>query len=307
MKENIIALALGCLFLLAFYSCLQDEILLKSTFNTNDSLDENASTYTFDTWLRASYLDIYNLDFRYKLEDVGADMNYNLVPVSTAKAEEMAKLIKFLWFDAYAAVAGPDFLKQNGPRIIHLIGSPAYNPVSGTVVLGTAEGGIKVTIYRCNELDVTNIDMLNEYYFKTMHHEFAHILHQKRNYPTEFGMFSIGKYNPLGWQNKTDSEAASMGFVSPYASGQVREDFVEIIANYLVKSDTDWNNILTMASKNGLNAKGIELPDDDIDGRTLILRKLEMASNWLKNSWNIDLEKLRSEIMEREKTIYANI
>jgi hypothetical protein len=58
-----------------------------------------------------------------------------------------------------------------------------------------------------------------------------------------------------------------------------------------------------MASKNGLNAKGIELPDDDIDGRTLILRKLEMASKWLKNSWNIDIVKLRSEIMEREKNI----
>lgn len=85
----------------------------------------------------------------------------------------MARLVKYLWFDVYGTVVGEEFLKENGPRIIHLIGSPAYNPISGTIVLGTAEGDIKVTLYSCNDLDPTNIDMMNEYYFKTMHHEFA--------------------------------------------------------------------------------------------------------------------------------------
>jgi len=212
----------------------------------------------------------------------------------------MARLVKYLWFDVYSTVVGPEFLKENGPRIIHLIGSPAYNPMSGTMLLGTAEGGLKVTLFRCNELDSTDVDKMNEYYFKTMHHEFAHILHQKRNYPVEFGLISQGKYNPLGWQYRTTSEAASMGFVSPYAGSQNREDFVEIIANYLVKTDAQWNEILTMAANPGLDYYGEELPDDGIDGKVLILQKLEIVKKWLRDSWNIDIDELRGEIMRRQ-------
>jgi substrate import-associated zinc metallohydrolase lipoprotein len=204
-----------CLFALSLYSCSPNEELGASIFDTTDTLNINSASYSFDSLLREDYLKPYNLDFRYRLQDVGSDMDYNLVPVSFAKAQQMAKLVKYLWFDVYGTVAGKDFLKENGPRIIHLIGSPAYNPISGTILLGTAEGGIKVTLYRCNELDPTNVDMLNEFYFKTMHHEFAHILHQKRNYPVDFNQLSKGRYNPIGWQYYTASQAASMGFVSP--------------------------------------------------------------------------------------------
>jgi len=292
-----------CLFVTSLYSCTSNEELGASIFDTTDTLNVNSASYQFDAWLRDAYLKPYNLDFRYRLQDVGSDMDYNLVPVSFAKAQQMAKLVKYLWFDVYGTVVGPDFLKENGPRIIHLIGSPAYNPISGTILLGTAEGGIKVTLYRCNELDPTNVDMLNEYYFKTMHHEFAHILHQKRNYPVDFKQLSKGRYNPIGWQYYTDSQAASMGFVSPYAGSQIQEDFVEIIANYLVKSDADWAHILDMASKPGLDADENVLDDDGIDGKAIILKKLDMATKWLKNSWNIDIVALRKEILNREAHI----
>lgn len=285
------------------YSCSNDEEFEASIFDTTDTLDTHSASYQFDLWLRESYLKPYNVDFRYKMQDVGSDMDYNLVPASFEKSQQMAKLVKYLWFDAYSKVVGADFLKYNGPRIIHLIGSPAYNPISGTILLGTAEGGIKVTLYRCNDIDPTDVDLLNEFYFKTMHHEFAHILHQKRSYPEDFNLLSKGKYNPIGWQNYTDSQAASMGFVSPYAGSQVQEDFVEIIANYLVKSDADWNKILDMASKPGKDWQGNDLTDDGVNGRELILEKFEKAKNWLQNSWNINIVKLRAEIMERESHI----
>jgi substrate import-associated zinc metallohydrolase lipoprotein len=234
------------LFSLSLSSCRKEDAFSASIFDTTDTLNVNSATYQFDLWLRESYLIPYNLDFRYKMQDVGSDMEYNLVPASFAKSQQIAKLVKYLWFDAYGAVAGPEFLKENGPKIIHLIGSPAYNPISGTILLGTAEGGLKVTLYRCNDIDPTNVSQLNELYFKTLHHEFAHILHQKRNYPVEFKQISKGLYNPIGWQNLSPSQAASLGFVSPYASSQIQEDFVEVIANYLVKSDAEWNSILLM-------------------------------------------------------------
>lgn len=286
-----------------FVSCSQEEGFGPSIFDMEDQLVEGSASYEFDAWLRQAYLVPYNLDFRYRMEDVGSDMDYNLVPTSFEKAQQMAKLVKYLWFDVYGTVVSPEFLKENGPRIIHLIGSPAYNPISGTMLLGTAEGGLKVTLFRCNELDPTDVDLLNEYYFKTMHHEFAHILHQKRNYPVEFGLISQGKYNPLGWQYKTDSEAATLGFVSPYAGSQNREDFVEIIANYLVKSDMQWSDILELASQPGIDMYGDTIPDDGINGRAIILQKLEMAKKWLKDSWEIDIDSLRAEIIRRQLNI----
>lgn len=296
-------LIISILSLLLLLSCSQEEEFGPSIFDTEDQLVEGSASYEFDSWLRQAYLIPYNLDFRYRMEDVGSDMDYNLVPTSFEKAQQMAKLVKYLWFDVYGTVVSPEFLKENGPRIIHLIGSPAYNPISGTILLGTAEGGLKVTLFRCNELDPTDVDLLNEYYFKTMHHEFAHILHQKRNYPVEFGLISQGKYNPLGWQYKTDSEAATLGFVSPYAGSQNREDFVEIIANYLVKSDTQWSDILELASQPGIDMYGDTIPDDGIDGRAIILQKLEMAKKWLKDSWEIEIDSLRAEIIQRQLNI----
>lgn len=300
MNKLTISILLSLLLLL---SCSQDEEFGPSIFDMEDQLVEGSASYEFDAWLRQAYLVPYNLDFRYRMEDVGSDMDYNLVPTSFEKAQQMAKLVKYLWFDVYGTVVSPEFLKENGPRIIHLIGSPAYNPISGTMLLGTAEGGLKVTLFRCNELDPTDVDLLNEYYFKTMHHEFAHILHQKRNYPVEFGLISQGKYNPLGWQYKTDSEAATLGFVSPYAGSQNREDFVEIIANYLVKSDMQWSDILELASQPGIDMYGDTIPDDGINGRAIILQKLEMAKKWLKDSWEIDIDSLRAEIIRRQLNI----
>ena len=129
------------------------------------------------------------------------------------KAKEMAKLIKHLWLGAYDEVCGEVFMKQYGPRIINLIGSSAVNPDSKTEVLGTADKGLKVTLYKINSLDKTNIELLNLYYFRTMHHEFAHILHQTKNYPTEFNEISVSNYSPTGWMNRTNEQAQRMGFV----------------------------------------------------------------------------------------------
>lgn len=303
MKNPFLKILLLSIFSVTLFSCAKEDEFGASIFDKTDTLNVNSASYEFDVWLRNAYLIPYNLDFRYKMQDVGSDQDYNLVPTSFVKAQQMAKLVKYLWFDVYGKIVSPEFLKENGPRIIHLIGSPAYNPVSGTILLGTAEGGLKVTLYRCNELDPANVDMLNEYYFKTMHHEFAHILHQKRNYPVEFGLISQGKYNPLGWQERTESEAASLGFVSPYAGSQNREDFVEIIANYLVKTDAQWDNILQMASQPGLDYQGEPLADDGIDGKALILQKLAVATKWLEDSWGIDIQALRTEILTREEHI----
>jgi len=281
-------LTIQILLIFILFGCVNNDEFTESIFIDTEELNTDSPTYEFDIWLNNNFLKPYNLSFKYKMEDVGSDMYYNLVPSLIEKSKQLAQLTKFLWFDVYAKMVDEEFLKRYGPRIIHLIGSPAYSPNSGTMKLGTAEGGIKITLFNCNSLDYSNISMLNEYFFKTMHHEFAHILHQTKMYPKEYEQISAGDYSPMGWQYISSNDAARLGFVSSYSASEAQEDFVEMIANYLVKNDSDWNNILDSAGD---------------EGREKITKKLEICSSWMNEKWGIDIQQMRNEINKRQLQI----
>lgn len=301
--------------------------------------------------------------FIYKMEDIGSDLQKNLVPCSYEKSCELAVLAKYLWYDVYEKCAGEVFLKKYSPRIIHVIGSPSYNPASGTETLGYAEGGLKISLMNANHMSIYNIEDLNEKFFKTMHHEFSHILHQTIEYPQDFRLISRSLYNPISWQETADSIAVSQGFVSDYASSADREDWVETIANYIVKDSITWNQMLNTAEydwervsvskkvwdtynalvnigvanrdsvgyidqKNPEASSGtdgqyniqrkliqrdgndnaevdadgniIYLKTSGINGREVILRKLEMATQWLSEQFGVNLEDLRMEVQKRQ-------
>lgn len=313
MKKLLFYIVLLLTAISATVGCSEDDFS-ESIFDTTVSkLDPNSYSYPFDCWLRDSFLVDYNLDFRYRMQHVGTDMNYNLVPTRYENAIDMALLLKYLWLDAYNEVADADFMSENSPRIVHLIGSPAFNPVNGTMILGLAEGGLKISLFRCNELDYTDVPMMNEFYFKTMHHEFAHILHQKKVYPKEFNEISTSHYEPKNWQDRDERVVASLGFASPYGGSETREDFVEIIANYIVKPDADWNQLLEWASKGWdvtLDAYGkpVSVTEaaedrDGVDGKEVILQKLAICKVWLKDAWRIDLDQLRATVQKRQAEI----
>lgn len=271
-------------------SCNQEEKFGPSIF-IDPVEDPNAYTKEFDEWLHDHYTVPYNVEFRYRLDDNATDPNYNVVPVSLGMADTVAHLALYLWYDVYDKVAPEGFLKENGPRIIQLIGSAMINASQGTEKLGQAEGGIKITLMKINKMETDNIDQLNEYIFKTMHHEFSHILHQKKTMPKEFEQLSAGNYNPDGWQYTSQKEAWQMGFASPYGSSQVREDFVEIIANYIVKSDAQLTQMLTIAGQ------------DDKDGEKLLRQKIDICRNWLMEKWELDLDALRAEVQLRQENM----
>lgn len=249
LYKSIFALLLVATGLLTVTSCSEDKLGETIFPEIDETLDPDSYTYKFDKWLRENYLNVYNLDFRYKMQDVGTDMNYNLVPAKLDNSMRLAVLTKYLWFDVYKDIVNENFLKLYGPRIIHLIGSPAYNPTSGTMILGLAEGGIKVSLFRVNDMDINDFNQMNEYYFKTMHHEFTHILHQTKTYPSEFNTLSVGKYDGTNWQDRQDGVVNSLGFVTNYASSEFREDFAETVANYIVKTDGQWARILELAAR----------------------------------------------------------
>lgn len=284
MKTIKIFLALALVAL--GWSCSEDELDSKSIFDT--SIPQRNE---LDTWVLENYTKPYNIDFKYKYEDNESDMDYNVTPAEYGSSVALAKLVKFLWVDAYEELAGPDFIRTYCPKVMCLVGSPEYEKSGGSMVLGTAEGGLKITLFNVNALDPKNpnINVLNEWYFKTMHHEFAHILHQKKNYPTDFNLLSAGKYQGAGWINlEADADAFKLGFVSRYASSEVQEDFVEILAVYVTYSTIAWNNILKTAGKTGSE---------------IILQKLEMVTDYLSDSWDIDINELRRIVLERQGKI----
>ncbi len=239
---------MACTMMLS--SCSDDDLGPTIFPDTGDDLDSTAYTYKFDKWLQQNYLQPYNLQFVYKMKDISTNMNYNVIPADFQKAEDVAVLAKYMWFDAYKTVAGDgdEFLKQNSPRMIHIIGSPAYE-TDGSIIQGLAEGGVKISLYEVNDIDVNSYESLNNICFKVMHHEFTHILHQKKSYPVAFNLISNGKYDGTNWASKNTYVQRSLGFVDPYASSAYREDYAETTALYIIYSDEEWAQLLDDASR----------------------------------------------------------
>lgn len=277
---------LSLLFCLSgmFISCSDDDVdTSNSIFDTNPPVRNE-----FDQWIVKNYITPYNIDLKYRFEDIESDLNYHVTPATYENSVALAKLVKYLWMEVYEKIVSHDFLAMYCPKVMHFVGSPEYEMSGGSMVLGTAEGGLKITLFNVNGLNVENPDpeVLNEWYFKTMHHEFAHILHQTKNYSTDFIKISEGTYTGPGWVNVEDSDARTRGFVTGYASSEVNEDFVETIANYIVKSDEQWQQILTEAGE---------------EGSAIILKKLDMVTKYLKESWNVDIQAIHNEVQERQK------
>ena len=242
-----------------FTACNDDDFAETIFPDVPTVADPSSKTYQFDTWLNRNFRDVYNLDFKYKMADVEADKNYNLVPADYQKAVDLALLVKYTWFDAYKAVCGELLLKQNGPRMLHLIGSSAHNATEGTEVLGLAEGGIKITLFKVNSMNLNDSYRMNEYYFRTMHHELTHILHQKKSYPTRFNELSNGKYDASNWGSRNAGLCTSLGFITNYASSEYREDFAETVANYVTRTPEDYDLLLWCADRGWYSG------DDELD------------------------------------------
>lgn len=272
----------------SFSACSEDD--LNSTSVIKDSQQtENG----FDRWITANLIKSYNIDLKYRMEDILSDRNYNLVPADFKKSTQLGQLVKYLCLDVYDEVTGStEFIRSYFPKLIHFVGSPAYRN-NGTMVLGTAEGGLMITLYNVNSVDVTSVTDLNYYYFKTIHHEFAHILHQTKPYSTDFNEISGNDYVKDSWNTTYDSEDESLpyGFISPYSSSAVDEDFVELISIYVTNSADEWERKMVKAEKNSAT------------GRSIIEAKFEIVYNYMLNSWNIDLNKLRDTVLAHEKEV----
>lgn len=292
MKKYIVKLFTVCLMAsgVGFTSCSEDDLNNQSVI-----VDSQKEENEFDRWIQTNYVTPYNIDFKYRMEDIESDMNYYLVPAEYSKSIQMAKLMKFLCLEAYDEITGSkDFIRSYYPKMIHLVGSAAYRN-NGTMVLGTAEGGLKITMYHINDM-IIEPEYLNHYYFKTMHHEFGHILNQTKPYSSDFDMISGSKYVTDSWNttykdgpDDPDPTACLRdGFISPYAASGAGEDFVELLAIYVTSTTAVWNSKMKAAGESGL---------------PIIQSKFDIVYNYMLNSWNIDLDELRDIIQRRQSEL----
>lgn len=304
-------------------ACSDDDLSSQSIFQNTVVKDSTE----LDKWAKKNFTDVYNIQFNYRYNDKETDNYYNVIPADYNKSKALAIMVKHVWMDAYSELLGTDFLKTYSPRVYQLIGSPEYS-TNGSIVLGVAEGGVKITLFRVNNIDINNpvIDTdsplpdteavpidLNYWFFHTMHHEFCHILTQKKNYSTDFQTVSAGKYRTSDWINLKDADALASGFISGYASKEYNEDFAEIYSTYVTHTAEAWNKLVDMGvtyklDENGdpiytLDKDGNKVYQYDTTGRDAILAKTELVKQYFSKEWGVDLDQLRDIVLRRSQEV----
>jgi substrate import-associated zinc metallohydrolase lipoprotein len=214
------------LFAFLFVACddekemMQESVISLKKSHMND----------FDAWIYENFTVPYNIEIKWKYEANEFNHDFHVTPPVQEKAEYFAKALLKLWIEPYMKEGGEEFIKTYVPKLIVLSGTPQYNS-DGSSTLGLAEGGRKVTIFDVDNFDPYNFDKCIKA-FHTMHHEFAHILHQKKIYTDEFKQICKGKYT-ASWGDVGVVDANAMGFITPYSMLNDNEDFVETAASIL--------------------------------------------------------------------------
>lgn len=287
MKKYLLYALLAVSTGTALVSCSEDDLNAESVI-TIDKKQAN----DFDKWLTANFVNPYNLEFKYRYEYKETDADYYTIPAELNQAIEMAHLVKYLCLESYDEVAGIDFTRNYFPKMIFTIGEWEYRN-NGTIILGTAESGKKILLTGVNYLDTykSSPAALNHFYFKTIHHEFTHILNQTKEYSAEFKLITGNSYVADSWSKEPfDVGYLERGFISSYAQHSDTEDFAEMMSLYVTNSKEQWDEWMAEAGENGA---------------PLLQAKLDIVKSYMKDSWGIDMDKLRDTILRRQADLAA--
>ena len=287
--KKIILLIL-CIHIL--FACKrEDEIELVNLF------DEVESTDPLDVFLKEEFRDPYGSVIIYKYIDLYIDPTKLAVPPRLDVVRPVAELIKQAWIEPYneASDQGDKFLKKYFPAEIILIGSPLYNG-DGTITLGVADAGVRVTLTRVNDYAPNNKEWILQS-FRTLHHEFAHIVDQNFNFDDKsFYDISGDDYtSPGSWYVEDLPSAIKRGMVSPYGTSSVAEDFAELISFIITTSPDEFAT--TYITLEDCNGKGQDCLDIN-KGKLRIKKKYDIVVKYMLNDAGIDLLKVRDKFLE---------
>ncbi len=270
---------------LGFAGCSNDDI----DYDKSVIATPNAPENDLDRWIALNITSPYNIQIQYRYEDIESDMNYYLVPAKYQGSIIMSHLLKYLCLETYNEAAGVDFTCRYFPKLFSYVGDWKYKN-NGTIVLATAEGGRKIYLCGLNYLEgsINNIATLNSRYFKTIHHEFTHILNQTYPIPADYQLITGTGYVADMWSESPYNVGfLGRGFISSYAQHSYTEDFAEMLSIYITNSPEYWETQITEAG----------------DGADAIQQKLDIVRDYMKTNFNIDIDQLRNILQRRQKDV----
>ncbi|PSL27503.1 zinc-binding metallopeptidase [Chitinophaga ginsengisoli] len=277
MKQMHIKLLLTFIFLGSLMACSKDDKI--NSVNIPGLGGETWEKGPIDFWIDSAFTKPYNIEVKYRFERYELTLDKTLVPVKEEKVEPVMSTILKTWAAPYIAEAGETFFKTYCQKQFVLVGSPQFNS-NNTITLGTAEGGRKIVLFWLNDFSLTDKPFVREM-LHTIHHEFAHILHQTIMYPVEYKRISTGYTG--SWNDYTLDEALARGFITQYARSAPDEDFVEMVATMLVEGKTGYQAIVASAPA---------------DAQVKFQQKEAIIVRYFKESWNIDFYNLQSRVQD---------
>jgi hypothetical protein len=246
-----------------------------------------------DQYIQQNFTDKFGIAVRYKFVDRYVDQNKRVTPPKLNIVQPMLDFLTELWIEPFTDVAnGTRFFKAHVPAEIILIGSTMYN-ADGTVTLGTADAGARITLTEVNFVNVDNEDWVFRQ-LGTIYHEFAHIIHQRYNLPPNWQEISPQGYTSLGsWFNLSEEEALRRGFVSPYGTSTFNEDFAEVVAFLLFRPD-----FYTRFLQDEPNCNAVDCAARN-EGRARLRRKYNAILEHYEQNTGVDLLKVREIIQAK--------
>jgi len=246
-----------------------------------------------DQYIQQNFTDKFGIAVRYKFVDRYVDQTKRVTPPKLNVVQPMLDFLTELWIEPFTDVAnGTRFFKAHVPAEIILIGSTMYN-ADGTVTLGTADAGARITLTEVNFVNVDNEDWVFRQ-LGTIYHEFAHIIHQRYNLPPNWQEISPQGYTSLGsWFNLSEEEALRRGFVSPYGTSTFNEDFAEVVAFLLFRPD-----FYTRFLQDEPNCNAVDCAARN-EGRARLRRKYNAILEHYEQNTGVDLLKVREIIQAK--------
>ncbi|HEY9486913.1 MAG TPA: substrate import-associated zinc metallohydrolase lipoprotein [Chryseosolibacter sp.] len=255
--------------------------------------EQPLSDEPLDQYIQQNFTDKFGIAVRYKFVDRYVDQNKRVTPPKLNIVQPMLDFLTELWIEPFTDVAnGTRFFKAHVPAEIILIGSTMYN-ADGTVTLGTADAGARITLTEVNFVNVDNEDWVFRQ-LGTIYHEFAHIIHQRYNLPPNWQEISPQGYTSLGsWFNLSEEEALRRGFVSPYGTSTFNEDFAEVVAFLLFRPD-----FYTRFLQDEPNCNAVDCAARN-EGRARLRRKYNAILEHYEQNTGVDLLKVREIIQAK--------
>ncbi|WP_316817073.1 substrate import-associated zinc metallohydrolase lipoprotein [Pedobacter nyackensis] len=281
------------LLLTVMASCKKEQAL------NVDITKSNLDTYAkgeLDDWLETNFLNPYNMEILYRFDRYQASIDKEIAPVMEDKVRPIMEGVNLVFIKPYLELAGKGFLLPILPKEIALFGSGEYS--DDQLTLGTADAGRQINLYVVNSYDKDDVLSVmgtpeRPAAFHTMHHEFAHILHQ--NVPVPPGYEEISSsYVGSAWvgSGNTTATAKSLGFITRYARNNKNEDFAEMIATLLVGGQDQFDAYVNTATSETAIAK--------------LRAKEQVVVDYFRNGHGLDFRNLQAKVRTAIET-YAPV